>query len=78
MEAVTLDPQVVPLLLKLQRPSIWVDHDEEADALYLSFEKPQRADDSIMEDDGHIYHYRGEQLVGITILNASLSLKQPD
>ena len=71
MEPVKLDPQFVPLLLKLHRPSIWIDLDEEADTLYISFEKPQRADDSVMEEDGHIYHYRGEQLVGITVLNAS-------
>ena len=38
---------------------------------HISFAKPQRADDSVLEEDGHIYHYRGEQLVGITVLNAS-------
>ncbi|MGK5094382.1 DUF2283 domain-containing protein [Deltaproteobacteria bacterium TL4] len=70
METVKLDPQIVPLLLKLHHPSIWIDLDEEADTLYISFEKPQRADDSVMEDDGHIYHYRGEKMVGITVLNA--------
>ncbi len=38
--------------------------------LYISFRKPQQADDSIMEDDGNIYHYRGDQLVGVTVLHA--------
>jgi len=28
-----------------------------------------------MEDDGNIYHYRTNELVGITVLNASNSLK---
>ena len=35
----------------------------------VSFRKPQCASDSIMEED-IIYHYGGEQLVGITIINA--------
>ena len=43
---------------------------DEADVLYLSFEKPQCADDSMMEDDGNIYHYRKNHLVGITLSNA--------
>ncbi len=50
---------------------IWTDYDPEADVLYISFRKPQQANDSIMEDDGNIYHYRDDLLVGITVLNAS-------
>ena len=48
---------------------IWIDYDEEADVLYISFRKPQQANDSIMEED-IIYHYRDDDLVGITILHA--------
>lgn len=36
---------------------------------YISFQKPQQANDSIMEDD-ITYHYRNKELVGVTILNA--------
>ncbi len=43
-----------------------------ADVLYLSFEKPQCANDSVMEDDGNIYHYRDGCLVGITLPNARM------
>jgi uncharacterized protein YuzE len=49
---------------------MWTEYDE-ADVLYISFRKPQPANDSIMEDDGNIYHYRDNELVGITVLNAS-------
>ena len=49
---------------------IWTDYDDEADALYISFYKPQKANDSIMEDNV-IYHYRDEKLVGITVLRAA-------
>ncbi|MFN3466482.1 MAG: hypothetical protein ACK4WF_02125 [Candidatus Brocadiales bacterium] len=37
--------------------------------MYISFRKPQCANDSIMEGN-LIYHYDGEELVGVTILNA--------
>jgi uncharacterized protein YuzE len=39
--------------------------------LYISFRKPQQANDSVMEDDGNIYHYRDDEVVGITVLHAS-------
>jgi uncharacterized protein YuzE len=39
--------------------------------LYLSFERPQDATDSLMLGDGILVRYRGDKLVGITILEAS-------
>jgi uncharacterized protein YuzE len=50
---------------------LWIEYDKGADVLYISFRKPQNANDSIMEDNGNIYHYRDEELVGITVLHAS-------
>jgi len=47
------------------------DYDADVDVLYISFRKPQQANDSMMEDDGNIYHYHDDELVGITVLNAS-------
>lgn len=58
-------------VLALPVRQMWSDYDAEADVLYISFRKPQQANDSIMENDGNIYHYRDEELVGITVLNAS-------
>lgn len=60
----------VPHFLKLGAKKVWVDYDEEADVLYVSFRRPQNATDSRMDND-LIYHYRNEELVGITILHAS-------
>lgn len=57
----------IPSLLNVSH-HVWIDYDEEADVLYLSFRKPQQANDSVMEDD-LIYHYDNEELVGITYLN---------
>jgi len=61
--------KVVPHLMKISR-QMWTDYDKEADVLYISFEKPQHADDSIMEGD-IIIHTRNKKIVGFTILHAS-------
>ncbi len=51
---------------------VWVDYDDEADVLYISFQRPQKATDTEMTDGGILLRYRGEQLVGITVLDASI------
>ena len=50
---------------------IWVDYDKEADVLYLSFRKPQRAKKTVETDDDVLIRTDGDQIVGITIMNAS-------
>ncbi len=60
----------IPYLLTAPSQKIWVDYDEEADVLYISFRKPQRANDSTLENN-IVYHYRDKTLVGITVLRAS-------
>ncbi len=59
----------LPHLLRLPSKQIWFDFDEEADVLYVSFERPQGATDSELTEDGVLMRYRGDQLVGVTILN---------
>ncbi len=54
-----------------------MDYDAEGDVLYLSFAMPQQATDSVMGEDGNVYHYRGERLVGVTILHASKPTQAP-
>lgn len=43
-----------------------IDYDQEADVLYISFGKPQPADDSEEVNDV-IYRFRENELIGITI-----------
>lgn len=43
-----------------------IDYDEQADVLYISFEKPRQADESEEVNDV-IYRFRGNELIGITI-----------
>ena len=63
--------ELIGQVLALPARQMWTEYDDEADVLYISFRKPQQANDSIMEDDGNVYHYRDDELVGITVLNAS-------
>lgn len=76
MEKAELDDSIVRLILEWQKTSVWIDYDRDADVLYISFEKPQLADDSIMNEDGKIYHYKENEIVGITVTNASKISKQ--
>ncbi|MEW5745411.1 MAG: DUF2283 domain-containing protein [Nitrospirota bacterium] len=69
MEKVNSVLDSLPYILKMPSHRIWIDYDEEADVLYISFRKPQQANDSIMEND-IIYHYHDKELVGMTILHA--------
>lgn len=58
-------------LIKLPLEHMWVDYDREADVLYLSFRKPQRATKTIETDDDILVRKDGNKIVGMTILNAS-------
>ncbi len=71
MAEVSISRQLISSLLALPARQIWTDYDSATDTLYVSFRKPQQADDSILEEDGNIYHYHGRELVGVTILHAS-------
>ncbi len=63
--------QAVPFLIDFPVQRFWVDYDSEADVLYLSFQRPQKATDTEMTDDGILLRYQDEHLVGVTVLNAS-------
>ena len=67
----------LPHLLKLASKQMWFDFDEEADVLYVSFEGPQGATDSELDENGVLTRYRGDRLVGVTILNARKRFAPP-
>jgi uncharacterized protein YuzE len=58
-------------MLHLPAQQMWLDYDSEADVLYVSLRKPQRADKTIEMDDDILIRKAGTQIVGLTILNAS-------
>lgn len=63
---------LVPHSLNLCSNHLWLDYDDEADVLYISLRKPQQATDSEM-DGRFVYHYDGNELVGVTVLHAKAS-----
>jgi len=63
--------QAVPLLVAFPSTHFWVDYDQEADVLYMSFERPQKATDTELTDEGLLRRYRHKQVVGVTVLDAS-------
>lgn len=64
--------EAVPYLVLLPSGRTWIDYDREADVLYVSLKRPQKATDTeFLEDRGILLRYRGKELVGITILDAS-------
>jgi len=61
----------IPYLLHFPGRRFWVDYDQDADVLYVSFRHPQQATDSEMTDEGVLLRYRRDELVGITVLDVS-------
>ncbi len=60
--------KAAPHLLKFPVTKMWINYDKEADVLYIGFNRPQKATDSEMSQDGILHRYRGEKLVGINRL----------
>ena len=63
--------KATPHLLKFPVGRMWIDYDKDADVLYISFKRPQKATDSEMLKNGILVRYKGKQVVGLTILEAS-------
>ena len=62
----------LPHLIRLPQGRAWIDYDDEADVLYVSLKRPQKATDTkFLADKGMLLRYRGRELVGVTVLDAS-------
>jgi uncharacterized protein YuzE len=58
-------------LIKLPARKMWLDYDDDADVLYVHFEETPTSNYSEMNDEGIILDFRDDDLVGLTILDAS-------
>jgi uncharacterized protein YuzE len=58
-------------VLRLPAQHVWVDYDQEADVLYMSFRKPQKATKTIEVDEDILVRKDGRTIVGLTIMNVS-------
>mgnify|MGYP001579164496 FL=1 len=63
--------ELVPHFIKLPETRMWIDYDKAADVLYISFKRPQKSTDSEMLGNGVLLRYKGKELIGVTILDAS-------
>lgn len=71
MEAIAADELKHLSPYFLRHKNIWTDFDQEADVLYIHFKKPSNADHSELLEDDIIVRYENEEVVGVSILNAS-------
>lgn len=62
---------LLPSVQQAPQKSVWLTYDQEADVLYINFEKPSVATDSELTDDDVIIRYGNDDIVGFTILHAS-------
>lgn len=63
--------KLIPSLINKTNSKVLLDYDKEADVLYVSFDRPQQATDSELNDNGIIVRFRDKKIIGITILEAS-------
>ncbi len=57
---------------KFPASRLWLDFDEEADVLYITLKRPQRATETVeLDNEGMLLDFRGKELVGITVLDAT-------
>jgi uncharacterized protein YuzE len=77
--AKTLDniSEAVPHLIRFPDRKAWIDYDEDANVLYISLKRPQKATDTkVLSDKGILLRYRNKDLVGVTVLDASKPRKR--
>ena len=70
--------QILPYIKNTGATNLWFDYDKKADVLYVSFRRPQRATDTDILENGVFVHTRGEEFVGMTIINFSKNVQNID
>ena len=64
--------KLAPIVTATPHRYLWSSYDAEADVLYISLKRPQRATETVeLEKEGILLRYRDKEIVGITVLDAS-------
>jgi uncharacterized protein YuzE len=72
MRCVKVAEAISQVVMNFGLPLMRVSYDAAGDVLYVHFaEEPVSADDSEFIEDDVVVRYRGDEVVGVTILNAS-------
>jgi uncharacterized protein YuzE len=58
-------------LVKLAPKGIDIEWDEKGDVLYISFDPEAAADDSELTENDVLLRYKGDRIIGLTILHFS-------
>jgi len=58
-----------PLMEKQKKRHLVIEYDQEADVLYLSFDLPQKADETEFFSDDILIRKKSNEVVGLTLLN---------
>lgn len=69
--------KMIPHVVRSSTKKVWIDYDEVADVLYVSFVYPPNAIEHEEDEDGIIRNYdRDGKLTGLTIIAAKRSEKE--
>lgn len=63
--------KLLPTVKDAPQRSVWLTYDQEADVMYVNFQKPSVATDSELTDDDVIVRYQDDEIIGFTVLHAS-------
>jgi uncharacterized protein YuzE len=61
----------LPTVKDAPQRAVWLTYDQEADVMYVNFQKPSVATDSELTDDDVIIRYHKDEIIGFTVLHAS-------
>ncbi|MDH7476227.1 MAG: DUF2283 domain-containing protein [Microgenomates group bacterium] len=64
-------PKIFFLMKKQNKSNLVLNYDKEADVLYISFGEIKKADNSEVYSDNIIVRKKNNDVIGITVLNAS-------
>jgi len=68
---------LIPAVHRAPQHAVWLTYDDEADTLYVNFQKPSHATDSELTDEDVIIRYAGSEVISFTVLHASKRVKKP-
>ena len=69
--------KMIPHIVRSSRKKVWIDYDEEADVLYISFVYPPNAVEHEEDEEGILRNYIKEgELTGMTIFAAKRFSKE--
>lgn len=69
--------KMIPHVVRSSQKKVWIDYDEEADVLYMSFVYPPNAVEHEEDEDGIIRNYdKDGKLDGFTIIAARRFAKE--